>query len=183
MSQSRNVYKWAFVGLLIAVTLIGASLYVNWRFTEMQVNFNKRVAANALSVNSQINFLEEETEVIAEDMDTVMQAIHDLEVWINEDQERQDMELHGLQVQMNNLNSRIDSTNRQLSSLWDYYYGLEGRISILECDVYAETNCTSPETCPNGEACSECGSCSSCPNCGYCDGRYGYCSSCDRYYP
>lgn len=186
MSQPKNIYKWAFVGLLIAVTLIGASLYVNWRFTEMQVNFNKRVAANALSTNSQIKGLTLDNAVLEGQIAELQQAILDLENWITDDQANQNQRISNLESDVQNLNSRIDSTNRQLSSLWDYYYGLDDRLKKVECEVFHDTNCTAPECPPSGE-CPECGS----PNypCDYCGsswcGRYDcgyYCDSCGRYY-
>lgn len=178
-TQSRaGAWKWAFIGLFIAVVLIGCSLGAMWYINGIQRNFNQKVAANAASTNTQIRALQEETENIEDDMDTVMQAINDLDFWISEDQGRQDEILEDLQRQMNNLQSQLSSVNSRITSLWSYYYELDDRVSILECDVYAENNCTAPDIC---SSCSQDDGCGSCGSCGsWCD-RYGcYCSDCGR---
>lgn len=183
MSGQNDRWKWLFVGLLIAVTLIGASLWVNWRFTEMQMNFNKRVAANAANTNAQITSLVDENAGLQEQILQLEQAILDLDNWITEDQSRQNQQINNQQSDIQRLNSRIDSNANSISRLWSEIYDLQDRVKILECEVFHDSNCTAPEcpTCGMG-TCPECGSPGyTCDYCGssWCN-RYdcGYCPTC-----
>jgi len=172
MSNQNERWKTAFILLIIAVALIGSSLYFNWRLMELQSGFNRKVAANAANSNTQIANLVDQNEDLQEQILVLEQAILDLESWIEASQENQDLKISNNANDIINLNSRIDSTNRQLSSLWNYYYELEARVRKLE---HCKTNCTSPE-CPSG-SCESCSYpyCDSCPYCGVCydcDSRY-----------
>ena len=189
MSGQDSKWKTITILILVAVTIIGVSLWFNWRMTEMQMNFNRRVAANAANTNAQVTSLVDTNAELQEQILQLEQAVLDLEAWITEDQSRQNQQINNQQSDIQRLNSRIDSNSQSISRLWTEIYDLQGRLEYLEW-ACSDKNCTSScgTTCDEeGDACTSgcntgCG-CSPYPycndydcsrwGCSYCDGRYG----------
>jgi predicted nucleic acid-binding Zn-ribbon protein len=178
--STQSKWKWAFIGLLIVVTLIGAGLWVNWRFTEMQFSFNQRVAANAANANAQIRALGLENEDLEEKIGELEQAILDLESWISEGLARNDQRIHNLEEDLKRVHSSISSMTSRLNSAWSEIYDLQGRVEYLEW-LCEDGNCTAPE---DGYKCPNCGTQIDPCDCYEC-WRWGCscgCPYCDRYY-
>ena len=185
MSGQDSKWKTITILILVAVTIIGVSLWFNWRMTEMQMNFNRRVAANAANTNAQVTSLVDTNAELQEQILQLEQAVLDLEAWITEDQSRQNQQINNQQSDIQRLNSRIDSNANSISRLWTEIYDLQGRLEYLEW-ACSDQNCTSgcgTTYCdPEFDDCSGCG-CSPYPycndydcsrwGCSYCDGRYG----------
>ena len=153
--ESKKQCPW---NLVIVICLIFFAAGAAAGITYITMKASDDVQKQLDLIWTEIGYLHERDLQQEENFQYLRGALRDLELWVVEDQARQDEFIDENTNEIERLRLRDESQDSSISSLWTNYYELEGRVRCLECQESGNS--------------TVCGC-----------GEYGYCDyPCDRYY-
>ncbi len=138
--ESKKQCPW---NLVIVICLIFFAAGAAAGITYITMKANNDVQKELDLIWTEIGYLHERDLQQEESFQYLRGALRDLELWVVEDQARQDEFIDENANEIERLRLRDESHDSSISGLWTNYYELEGRIRCLEC-----------QECSNSTSCS-----------------------------